>query len=57
MEKQLKCISCNRPLENVKGNASFSCPQCEKHTITRCFYCRRIAARYTCPGCNFTGPN
>ncbi|MBS3144448.1 RNA-binding protein [Candidatus Woesearchaeota archaeon] len=57
MEKQLQCMTCHRPLENVKGNASFNCPQCEKHLIVRCFYCRRIAARYTCPNCQFSGPN
>jgi len=33
------------------------CPKCGKQEIIRCPTCRKIVAKYTCPECNFTGPN
>ena len=55
--KMLSCITCKRSLTNLRGSTIFNCPNCGKYAIIRCFYCRRLAARYTCPSCSFSGPN
>jgi len=55
--KKLVCNSCKKDLLNDKGSVVFLCPQCEKAEIVRCNHCRKIAAKYTCPSCGFTGPN
>jgi len=57
MEKETACNSCKRKVANMKGVARFLCPKCGKYEIVRCPQCRKIAAKYTCPGCNFVGPN
>ncbi|MBS3116212.1 RNA-binding protein [Candidatus Woesearchaeota archaeon] len=51
------CISTKKRIENDKGAAVFSCPQCGKHEIVRSSYARVNAIKYACPQCNFTGPN
>ncbi|MBS3143038.1 RNA-binding protein [Candidatus Woesearchaeota archaeon] len=51
------CSSCKRKTTNVAGTVRFPCPKCGKAVITRCTHCRKIAAPYTCPSCEFTGPN
>ena len=56
-EKELKCTSCKRRLTNLKGSTVFNCPNCGKYEIVRCFYCRRLATKYICPACSFSGPN
>ena len=56
MEKIIKCISCKREISE-SGSVTFKCPNCAKHVITRCKYCREIASKYVCPSCNFSGPN
>jgi hypothetical protein len=52
-----KCISCNNEVVNDKESTRFSCPNCGKVEIVRCGHCRKIATRYTCKGCGFSGPN
>ncbi len=54
---ELKCISCKTKITNDKGTARFQCPSCGKYEIIRCINCRKTVAKYTCPNCNFTGPN
>ncbi len=44
-------------MTNQGGTVEFDCPNCGKYKIVRCGHCREIAAKYTCPNCNFTGPN
>ncbi|MBW2975181.1 DUF1610 domain-containing protein [Candidatus Woesearchaeota archaeon] len=56
-EEQLKCSSCKAIITNIEGSTEFQCPKCGKAKIIRCRHCREIAARYTCPECNFSGPN
>ena len=57
MAKEIKCNSCNKRVTNMNGVARFLCPKCGKHEIIRCAQCRKIAAKYACPECGFTGPN
>ncbi|MEK6839378.1 MAG: zinc finger domain-containing protein [Nanoarchaeota archaeon] len=57
MKGTITCISCHKPLTNSQGSTIFSCPQCGKTQIVRCYACRQIAARYECPECQFSGPN
>ncbi|MFH2020902.1 MAG: zinc finger domain-containing protein [archaeon] len=52
-----ECVSCKVKIANLKGTASFMCPSCGKYKISRCITCRKTVAKYTCPGCGFTGPN
>jgi len=54
---KLRCSSCGVEITNQKGSTKFKCPNCGKAEIVRCFHCREIAAKYTCPECGFTGPN
>ncbi|MBN1502237.1 RNA-binding protein [Candidatus Woesearchaeota archaeon] len=56
-ETQLVCISCKKRVTNVQGTAIFTCPNCGKYEIVRCIDCRKTVAKYTCPKCEFTGPN
>ena len=51
------CNSCNKKLVNLKGSTMFKCPSCHEYEIVRCADCRKIAAKYECPKCKFTGPN
>ncbi len=56
-ELQLTCSSCKKRIANIAGTAKFPCPNCAKTTIIRCAHCRKIAAKYKCSNCNFSGPN
>ncbi|MFH1276101.1 MAG: zinc finger domain-containing protein [Candidatus Woesearchaeota archaeon] len=51
------CTSCKKRTVNDKGRVAFDCPQCGKSEIVRCTNCRSNAARYSCPSCDFKGPN
>ncbi|MBD3259471.1 RNA-binding protein [Candidatus Woesearchaeota archaeon] len=51
------CSSCSTRITNSKGSIRFKCPNCGEGEIVRCAHCRKIAAKYTCPKCGFTGPN
>ena len=51
------CNSCNKKLVNLKGSATFKCPSCGNQEIVRCIDCRKLAAKYVCKGCEFSGPN
>ncbi len=53
----LVCSSTKKRISNLKGVARFMCPSCGKHEIIRGGQARKTAAKYTCPGCGFTGPN
>jgi len=53
--ENLFCISCKKKIS--RGAARFKCPKCGEYEIIRCKNCREIAAKYTCPSCNFEGPN
>ena len=55
MAKQL-CVSCKTDISVVKGSTKFDCPSCEKAAIARCGKCRKIATKYKCTECTFTGP-
>ncbi|MDP6294263.1 MAG: zinc finger domain-containing protein [Candidatus Woesearchaeota archaeon] len=52
-----KCLTCKQSLMNDTGGVEFKCPQCNDFDIIRCAHCRKTATRYTCPKCNFEGPN
>lgn len=43
-------------LHNVEGT-SFPCPKCGKEIIHRTGTERKIASKYQCSNCGFTGPN
>ncbi|MDO8656008.1 MAG: zinc finger domain-containing protein [Nanoarchaeota archaeon] len=53
----LQCISCKKKVVNDQGHTKFLCPSCSKYELVRCTNCRAKAAKYSCPACNFTGPN
>ncbi|MBI4140050.1 DUF1610 domain-containing protein [Candidatus Woesearchaeota archaeon] len=53
----MNCNSCNKPISNDNGSAKFPCPKCGQQKIVRCTSCRKSGAQYSCPECNFTGPN
>jgi predicted RNA-binding Zn-ribbon protein involved in translation (DUF1610 family) len=57
IKSQKVCISCKKRITNDNGSVIFNCPNCGKTEIVRCSKCRKIAAKYTCPECGFTGPN
>ncbi|MBS3176839.1 RNA-binding protein [Candidatus Woesearchaeota archaeon] len=52
-----KCSTCKTSVANTLGSVAFDCPHCGKAKVTRCRHCRETAAMYTCPSCQFTGPN
>ncbi|MFH1182188.1 MAG: zinc finger domain-containing protein [Candidatus Woesearchaeota archaeon] len=52
----LICSSCKRKATNMSVT-KFLCPNCGKQEIARCMDCRKNAIKYTCPQCNFVGPN
>ena len=52
-----KCLSCGKRIANDAGMAKFQCPNCLKYDIIRCKQCRVDAVKYTCPNCEFEGPN
>lgn len=55
MEKQ--CTSCKVRITNKDGSVTFMCPNCGKTEIVRCTECRKLATKYKCAECGFTGPN
>ena len=57
VKRELKCSSCKVSVGNMPGAVRFMCPNCGKKEIIRCQHCRKIAAKYKCPGCGFEGPN
>ena len=57
MSENIVCSSCKKSVTNDRGNVKFNCPSCGKHEMIRCVHCREIAAKYSCPGCDFEGPN
>ncbi|MBW2999178.1 DUF1610 domain-containing protein [Candidatus Woesearchaeota archaeon] len=57
MAEELICSSCKKRITNLEGTTRFMCPKCGKHEIIRCGQCRKIVAKYECPGCGFVGPN
>jgi len=56
MEKPV-CISTNQQIANDYGSVQFLCPKCGEFTITRSNFARKRAMKYTCPKCEFEGPN
>ncbi|MBU0460031.1 MAG: RNA-binding protein [Nanoarchaeota archaeon] len=56
METKL-CISCKKNVTNDQGCVNFKCPNCGKYELIRCTVCRKNATQYTCPSCEFKGPN
>jgi len=54
---KLVCCSCKEEITNQRGTARFLCPKCGKMEIIRCPHCRKLAAKYQCPACQFEGPN
>lgn len=57
MTIEKKCLSLNVSVTNDRGAVSFKCPSCKEYEIVRSSKARKIAAKYTCPNCGFTGPN
>ena len=51
------CNSCKKQISNIPRSTAFLCPSCTKHEIVRCGNCRKLAAKYVCPGCSFEGPH
>ncbi|MBS3175433.1 DUF1610 domain-containing protein [Candidatus Woesearchaeota archaeon] len=56
MEKHINCSSCNMSITNLVGSVRFKCPKCGKQELVRCAHCRKIAAQYACPECEYVGP-
>ena len=56
MESKL-CISTKKRIDNDPGAVIFMCPKCNDYEIVRSAYARKNAIKYTCPRCNFCGPN
>lgn len=54
---ELICNSCNKKLVNIRGSTIFKCPSCAGADIVRCNDCRKLAAKYICGECKFSGPN
>lgn len=52
-----RCISTKKVIANDNGAACFKCPQCTNYEIVRSTFARANAIPYTCPSCEFTGPN
>ncbi len=57
MENKPRCSSCNKEITNDTGATTFKCPNCGMEKVTRCLDCRKLASRYTCKKCGFSGPN
>ncbi|MBU0999712.1 RNA-binding protein [Patescibacteria group bacterium] len=57
VKKELKCTSCKVKVGNMAGAVRFMCPSCGKKELIRCEHCRKVAAKYTCSSCSFSGPN
>jgi len=51
----MECNSCKKEFD-AQG-VRFVCPSCGKFEIIRCGHCRKLAARYICEDCGFSGPN
>jgi Zn-ribbon RNA-binding protein len=51
------CISTKKKVDNDNSATSFMCPKCGKFEIVRSTFARKNAMKYTCPNCDFTGPN
>ncbi|MBS3126707.1 RNA-binding protein [Candidatus Woesearchaeota archaeon] len=51
------CSATKKRIDNDPGAVQFQCPQCGNYEIVRSSYARQNAIKYTCPGCNFMGPN
>jgi len=47
----------NQGVTNEKGVTRFKCPNCGKTEIVRTKHQRRIAVKYKCKSCDFSGPN
>lgn len=56
-DKINQCTSCKVDVFNLKGSTEFICPNCSMNTIVRCRNCRKLATKYKCKKCGFTGPN
>ncbi|MAF36316.1 RNA-binding protein [archaeon] len=55
MVKAIFCTSCKKKLG--PGSVTFSCPNCSKQEINRCYHCRELATRYQCSKCEWEGPH
>ncbi|MDI6798669.1 MAG: zinc finger domain-containing protein [Candidatus Aenigmarchaeota archaeon] len=55
---QLRCSTCGVDITAKKNFVRFSCPNCGKVEIIRCFNCKALSNKYTCPNpdCGFVGP-
>lgn len=51
-----KCSTCGVEVTTKKNFVKFMCPNCGKELIVRCSTCKAMSNKYTCPGCNWTGP-
>ncbi|MEK6937974.1 MAG: zinc finger domain-containing protein [Candidatus Woesearchaeota archaeon] len=51
------CISCKKRVVNKVGSVTIKCPKCNKYELVRCENCRANGTKYTCPNCDFVGPN
>ncbi|MDP3699039.1 MAG: zinc finger domain-containing protein [Nanoarchaeota archaeon] len=51
------CISTKKRIDNDEGSVTFLCPKCGDYEIVRSSFARVNGLKYTCPKCEFTGPN
>lgn len=51
------CTTTNKRIANDPGSVRFKCPNCGKYEIVRSTQSRKLAVKYTCPECGFSGPN
>ena len=57
--EELKIVKSNsgEEITNEKGSTKFKCPNCGKTQIIRSLKERKLATRYICSNCSFSGPN
>ena len=51
----LKDSATNIPIQGTMTR--FKCPKCGEVEIIRSIHSKRLAIKYVCPRCSFTGPN
>lgn len=44
-------------ITNDSGSVQFPCPACSESTVVRTTKERKLAIKYKCEKCGFTGPN
>jgi predicted RNA-binding Zn-ribbon protein involved in translation (DUF1610 family) len=57
MAQRIVSTTSKENIANDVGAVSFACPKCGYEYIIRSSAERKNVTQYTCPRCNFVGPN